>query len=128
MTTARDIVWFLGDMFCGCDRDIITAFRQLPCRKKLVLGNHDTDHLSDRSGISVVDLCCIFEEVVSIKKYKAAWFTHVPMHPAQLRGKINIHGHTHDNNLNDDRYFNVCPEQTDYKPVKYQDILVKLRG
>jgi len=128
MTTSRDIVWFLGDMFCGCNHNTISAFINLPCRKKLVMGNHDTDHLSAKSDITVRDFCDIFEEVVSIKKYKAAWFTHVPMHPEQLRGRINIHGHTHESNINDDRYYNVCPEQTDYKPVKYQDILAKLRG
>lgn len=124
MVTNQDVVWFLGDILLG--KDSITAFRSLPGRKRIVLGNHDTDRFQKRTGLSIVDLTCIFEEVHGMYKYKQAWLTHAPLHPLELRGKINIHGHMHSHTVPDKRYVNVALEQTDMKPVKYQDILRRL--
>lgn len=126
LVTKRDIIWFLGDMLLG--PDYIPMFRALPGHKRLVLGNHDTDRFAKRAGLSVIDLACIFEEVHGMVKYKKSWLTHAPIHPDELRGKINIHGHTHSHRIQDERYVNVCPEQTDFKPVKYQEILRRLSG
>jgi calcineurin-like phosphoesterase family protein len=49
---------------------------------------------------------------------KTVIFTHCPIHSSQLefRYKYNIHGHVHENSLDDKRYINVCAEVIDYKP------------
>ena len=57
------------------------------------------------------------------KKY-GFWLSHVPIHPQELRGKKNIHGHIHaiENILHDDRYINVNCEFINYTPISLDDI------
>ena len=110
----RDIVYFLGDI-CF-DKTYLDKLRNLPGRKVLVLGNHDTEHLS------VSDLLFAFDEIISLKSYKGFWLSHAPIHPEELRGKLNIHGHTHYGKIKDTRYINVCVEQTYYAPIELHDI------
>ena len=58
------------------------------CGKKvLICGNHDTDH------IPMKILCEYFDEVYSLYKWHEFWLSHCPIHPDELRGKLNIHGH-----------------------------------
>ena len=120
VVTKRDMVWFLGDIVF--DENLLQLVKDLPGTKKLVLGNHCTD-----KKIKTSDLVEVFDEVHGFVKYKKAWLSHCPIHPSELRGRINIHGHTHYTNVNDDRYFNVCVEQTNMFPKKYQDIPVPLK-
>ena len=60
---------------------------------------------------------------MGLEKYKGAWLSHAPIHPAELRGKINIHGHVHYANVLDEtgkldnRYFNVSLENTGGCPI-----------
>lgn len=119
--TKRDIVWFLGDI--AFDEVSLARVRALPGIKNLVLGNHDTDQFSKKLDIAQIVLA--FDNVHGLYSYKHAWLSHAPIHPDELRGKINVHGHTHNYVLPDNRYFNVCPEVNDYKLVKFQYILAK---
>lgn len=121
----RDVVWFLGDM-CF-DKESLQIIKALPGDKRLVLGNHDTD-CNKRPDIEQQILC--YDKVMGIHKYKHAWLTHAPIHPQELRGSINIHGHVHfkENNIKHPKYFNACLENTEYKPIKYQDILQIMRS
>jgi calcineurin-like phosphoesterase family protein len=112
----RDIAWFLGDM--AFDHDHLKLLYDLPGEKRIVIGNHDTDR-----KVSVNDICLVFDRVYSLVSYKKAWLSHAPIHPDELRGKINIHGHTHNHSINDWRYFNACVDQTNMFPVKFQHII-----
>lgn len=116
----RDIVWFLGDV--AFDRDHLELIKELPGAKSLVLGNHDTDR-----KVNIHDLCQVFDKIYSLVRYKHAWLSHAPIHPDELRGRFNIHGHTHNHHIDDPRYFNVCVDQTHMKPLKYQDIIEKMK-
>jgi calcineurin-like phosphoesterase family protein len=51
--------------------------------------------------------------------------THCPIHPSQLeyRYKYNIHGHVHENSINDPRYINVSAEVIDYTPKTLEELL-----
>lgn len=81
----RDLVWVLGDAaFTEEGLDWIGSLSGL---KYLVRGNHDC--LSTRRYLDV------FEEVYGIVRYKKYWLTHAPIHPDELRGKVNLHGHVH---------------------------------
>lgn len=115
----RDIVIMLGDMVIS-DKgfDLIS---QMPGEKRIILGNHDLDR-----GRTIEDFHKYFTKIYGVLKYKKFWLTHIPMHPDELYGKINIHGHVHSNTINDDRYVNLCPEfliPTFGEPiVKFQDL------
>ena len=110
MVTKRDHVYFLGDIAFNQERlwDISGWAGE---KKILVCGNHDTEHLPMR------DLVNAFDEVHSLVKYKEFWLSHAPIHPGELRGKVNIHGHCHEHVINDPRYYNACLEHTGYAPV-----------
>jgi calcineurin-like phosphoesterase family protein len=106
-------VWVLGDAAFTVDG--LESFRALPGRKILVRGNHDE--------LPVQMYLSVFEEVYGITRYKKSWLTHAPIHPDELRGKSNIHGHVHLNTIPDARYVNVSAEVIAYTPVNYRDVI-----
>lgn len=98
--TKRDIVYVLGDAaftMAGID-----AFAPLPGIKYLIRGNHDL--------CNTWAYLKVFKEVYGIVKYKEFWLSHAPIHPDELRGKVNLHGHVHNATLKDTNYFNCCLE------------------
>lgn len=106
----RDKVFFMGDTAFTEER-LIDISSWVCDSKVLICGNHDTDNISMRTLVSY------FDEVHSLLRYKKFWLSHCPIHPDELRGKINIHGHVHHANINDKRYFNTSLENTGYFPV-----------
>ena len=116
--TKRDVVYVLGDVAFS-EKDL-KDFGAWPGRKILVRGNHD--RLSEKSYRR------IFEKIYGIFPYKGFWITHCPIHPQELRGRINIHGHIHANILkpniwgDDKNYVNVCVEACQGRPVPFTDI------
>ena len=117
----RDIVYFLGDIVFT--DDALEQFKQLRyCRKILYLGNHDYLHSTKYTGV--------FDEVYGIRSFKSYWLSHCPIHPQEMRNrKGNIHGHLHNNYVQnpgyesrDTRYYNVSPEKNDFKLVNFEDI------
>lgn len=106
----RSIVFVLGD-FCF-DKELFDSL-DLPGQKKILIrGNHD--RFQTKQYLS------FFDEIEGLVKYKNMWLSHPPIHPDELRGKVNVHGHTHFHNIrtngilypkNDPRYLNICPEQ-----------------
>ena len=96
----NDVVYVLGD---ACfTMETIFEFEHLPGIKTLILGNHD--------NLATQEYLKHFKSVEGIVKYKEFWLTHAPIHPAELRGKVNLHGHVHYATIDDKRYFNCCPE------------------
>lgn len=112
----KDVVYCLGDI--AFTMEAIDFFKELPGKKILIRGNHDTCNTSAYLKA--------FEEVYGLWKYKEFWLSHAPVHTAELRGKVNLHGHVHyatvkyewdseyeldpsDSPL-DPRYYNCCPE------------------
>ena len=63
-----------------------------------------------------------YDEVYSLLKYKEFWLSHCPIHPDELRGKLSLHGHTHNHNIDDPRYFNTSCENIDYTPISLHEI------
>lgn len=89
---------------------------------RIILGNHDTDR-----GLRIYDwVKWGFTNIHSLMKYKEFYLSHCPIHPEELRGKVNIHGHSHDFKIDDPRYVGVSMEQTDYKLVSLREIRNKL--
>ena len=99
--TKRTFWWLLGDIAMEIDR--LPMLDRLPGRKMLILGNHDKFD---------TQVYLKYVEAIrgGIKKYKY-WLTHMPLHPDELRGHTNIHGHCHRGTLKADRrYLNTAIE------------------
>ena len=125
--TRRDVVYVMGD--AAFTQEGLESIAQLEGRKILIRGNHDL--LPTESYLEV------FEEVLGALAWKGLWLTHIPIHPTELYGRTNVHGHCHRGgptelvqNLNSFRgvavgqaatYFNTCAEHlpTPYTPIEY---------
>jgi calcineurin-like phosphoesterase family protein len=114
--TKRDDLWILGDVCI--DKKAMHHVERIAasCRcVKIILGNHD---LERGNTPSLEDYLLIPNlEVYGMVKYKGIWLTHAPIHPEELRGNFNMHGHVHKQSLNDKRYLNVSMEAINYKPI-----------
>ena len=85
----------------------------------VVLGNHDQKQ-------HVREMLKYVNSVAGIIDYKkTVIFTHCPIHPSQLefRYKYNIHGHVHENSIDDSRYINVCAEMINYTPIEFNKLI-----
>lgn len=103
----HDKIYILGD--CAFTLPRLEDFSKWRGTKVLVMGNH----CYPAKGITLLDLNRVFDgRVYSLYKHKGYWLSHVPIHPEELRGKVNIHGHTHFHIINQTGYVNVCPENT----------------
>lgn len=140
----NDKVYFLGDVCLdqpkknAVDPDswprfvpLKTLITRMHGQKRLILGNHD--HLP---WMWYYELG--FEKVLAMRKLAGdVLFTHVPVHPSQFyRWRGNVHGHTHEHNVQheeplttpdyDTRYINVSLENINYTPISLEDILQRL--
>lgn len=107
-----DRVWILGDV-CF-DLNHLKYLLEMNGQKTLLAGNHDkwTWH----TYLGYVD------NIKGFSKVKGFWLSHPPIHPDELRGITNIHGHVHMNTLDDHRYINVCVESLEGIPISMADI------
>ena len=111
----RDTVFVHGDV--AMTKEGLYACKKLNGTKKLIMGNHDEFKIDEylyTGGFS--------EILPSLMRYKGTWLSHCPIHPDELRGKINIHGHVHQQSIMlgrklDPRYRNVCVEQCYGVPI-----------
>lgn len=123
----RDVLYVLGDVAMQVGR--LELLNEIPARKILVRGNHDTF----QDGVYRK----YFDSIQGIvhKRYNSQgyWFSHAPIHPVELRGRRNVHGHVHANSilqrvqanigcLADPRYINVCVENCDGYPINIAEL------
>lgn len=114
----RDTVWVLGDICFDIEK--MPLFDRMLGTKNLIIGNHDKFQLGVYQKY--------FNKIHGFLKYKGFWISHAPIHPDELRGKRNIHGHVHSNiitDLNgkpDDRYISVCVEACHGYPIPFNQI------
>lgn len=108
--TKRDTIYVLGDLGYN-----ISNIKNMPGYKILLLGNHDKQLASHYLEL--------FDDIIGPIRYKKFWLGHIPMHPDELWGKPQIHGHTHAKGINDSRYINISIEMTGGAPLPFRDIL-----
>lgn len=114
----KDTIWVLGDL--AMSKDSLHHLERLKGFKKLVLGNHDV--------ASISNYIKYFSQIRSMVNFKDAWLTHCPIHPNEFRKKrINVHGHVHNNSVDDPRYVNVCVEKLNAIPISWDEICLKTR-
>lgn len=107
-----DLVYVLGDV--AMDAESLKLVKRLKGMKNLVRGNHDI--LSTQAYLEH------FNSVFGLHHYRGLfWMSHAPIHPAELRGRFNLHGHVHQNSIMrrgdvgdtpDERYINACVEMS----------------
>lgn len=110
--TKRDTVYILGDI--AFTAVAVDRIKQLRGQKILIGGNHDKNLLRYADVVCSIHGCRVF------KNY---WLTHIPIHPSELRGRKNIHGHTHNVCIPDENYINVCVEMNNGIPILIDDII-----
>lgn len=121
----QDKVYHLGDVACGYGGDdnvLGNLLRRLNGKKRLVLGNHD--------NAKSVALQTHFEKIEMWIGFHKEGFTctHVPYMLHHLRdGAFNVHGHVHNNSLNNPNYLNVCVETIMYTPMSMDEVLAKVK-
>lgn len=114
----RDHIYVLGDIcFHGDD---LKYLRQMRGQKTMIWGNHDKFSLPTYQEY--------FHQVKGFMKKHGFWISHSPIHPRELRGKKNIHGHVHQHHILtadgdiDPNYINVCVDALDGKPISLEEL------
>lgn len=134
-----DKVYHLGDVVIN--RRALATLGRLNGDKVLVKGNHDIFKLEDYTPY--------FRDIRSYIVHTKAGviMTHMPIHTESLsRFGLNIHGHLHANRVMrprgvdaktgnllysdeiDPRYHCVCVEQTDFRPILFEEVLKRSRA
>lgn len=120
----KDITYILGDVTMETKKGY-ELLDKLNGIKHVVLGNHDRRQDVNELLNHVDTVCASYKE-------KDILFTHIPIHPRELkyRCKINIHGHLHEHVVKkmfglfiDKRYINVSCEQINYTPRTLKELL-----
>lgn len=135
LITKRDVVYVMGD--ASFTLEGLDDIGRLSGRKILLRGNHDLLPTEAYLGV--------FEEVYGLLAWKGMWLSHAPIHPAELYGRTNVHGHCHRGgpatvhaSENTSRghhvgakatYFNTCAEHlpTPYHPIEYHDMKERIQ-
>jgi calcineurin-like phosphoesterase family protein len=137
----KDKVYHLGDVVIN--RKALKILGLLNGEKVLIKGNHDIFKLQDYTPF--------FKDVRGYHVMNGMILSHIPLHPSALyRFGTNIHGHTHSNRVMktvsvektspydprpftvqeeviDPRYYCVCVEQTDFRPILFEDAIKKIQ-
>ena len=125
-----DKVYHLGDVVIN--RKALSIMHRLNGDKVLIKGNHDIFKLEDYTKH--------FRDVRGYHVMNGMILSHIPVHVDSLgRFGVNIHGHLHSNRVMmqpagkygvpvvDPRYQCVCVEQTDFRPILFEDLIQKIK-
>lgn len=116
-----DLVYLLGDV--AFNEEALKKVGRLKGQKLLVRGNHDV--------LSTNKYMPYFTNVHGLYSHRGVfWLSHAPIHPAELRGRFNIHGHVHQNSIlldnePDPRYINACVEMSYGIPQSLDELFEK---
>jgi calcineurin-like phosphoesterase family protein len=123
-----DKVYHLGDVVIN--RKALSIMRRLNGDKVLIRGNHDIFKDEDYRQH--------FRELRAYHVMNGMILSHIPIHEESLgRFGVNIHGHLHSNRVQirgfnkkpmgiDNRYHCVCVEQTDFRPILFEDVMKRI--
>lgn len=114
----NDKVYHLGDVVIN--RRALPTLKLLNGDKVLIKGNHDIFKLHDYTEY--------FRDIRSYHVMDKFLLSHIPVHESQKhRWEGNIHGHLHSNSVNDAWYTCVSVEQTNFKPILFEELVYKIR-
>ena len=137
----NDKVYHLGDVVIN--RKAMSILHRLNGDKVLIRGNHDIFRDEEYR--------VHFRELRAYHVMNGMILSHIPIHSESLgRFGVNIHGHLHANRVMrtvrtsmvskhdprpftveepviDTRYHCVCVEQTDFRPILFEDVIKKIK-
>ena len=123
----NDKVYHLGDVVIN--RKALKTLARLNGDKVLIRGNHDIFRDDEYRQY--------FRELRAYHVMNGMILSHIPIHPESLgRFGTNIHGHLHANRVqmsngyrmvDDTRYHCVCVEQTDFRPILFEDVIKRIK-
>jgi len=123
----NDKVYHLGDVVIN--RKSLSIMHRLNGDKVLIRGNHDIFRDDEYRQH--------FRELRAYHVMNGMILSHIPIHTASLgRFGVNIHGHLHANRVMaevwseyeiDPRYHCVCVEQTDFRPILFEDVIKRIK-
>lgn len=120
-----DKVYHLGDVVIN--RKALKTLSRLNGDKVLIKGNHDIFRLEEYTPY--------FRDIRAYHVMNGMILSHIPVHESNLyRFGTNIHGHLHSNRVMvynrhtreeqvDPRYWCACVEQTDFRPILFEDAI-----
>jgi calcineurin-like phosphoesterase family protein len=122
-----DKVYHLGDVVIN--RRAMSILHRLNGDKVLIRGNHDIFRDDEYRTH--------FRELRAYHVMNGMILSHIPIHEESLgRFGVNIHGHLHANRVMKDngyggrvidpRYHCVCVEQTDFRPILFEDVIKRI--
>jgi len=131
-----DKVYHLGDVVIN--RKALSIMHRLNGDKVLIRGNHDIFRDTEYREH--------FRELRAYHVMNGMILSHIPVHEESLgRFGVNIHGHLHSNRVKkprgydtktgtmlysdeiDPRYHCVCVEQTDFRPILFEDVMKRIK-
>ena len=124
-----DKVYHLGDVVIN--RRALDIMHRLNGDKVLIRGNHDIFKDTDYREH--------FRELRAYHVMDGMILSHIPLHSDSMgRFGTNIHGHLHANRVQirgfngkpmgiDNRYHCVCVEQTDFRPILFEDVIKRIK-
>ena len=124
-----DKVYHLGDVVIN--RKALNIMYRLNGDKVLIRGNHDIFRDEEYRQH--------FRELRAYHVMNGMILSHIPIHSESLgRFGVNIHGHLHANRVQvrgfngkpmgiDNRYHCVCVEQTDFRPILFEDVIKRIK-
>lgn len=127
----KDKVYHLGDVVIN--RRALATLDRLNGDKVLIKGNHDIFPLKDYVKY--------FRDIRGYHVLEGMILSHIPVSKGSIaRFGTNIHGHTHGNRVMktagiwplkkqviDPDYFCVCVEQTDFRPILFEDAIQRIK-
>ena len=125
----KDKVYHLGDVVIN--RKALKTLSRLNGDKVLIKGNHDIFRLEEYTPY--------FRDIRAYHVMNGMILSHIPVHESNLyRFGTNIHGHLHSNRVMvynrhtreeqvDPRYWCACVEQTDFRPILFEDAIKAIR-
>jgi calcineurin-like phosphoesterase family protein len=126
----NDKVYHLGDVVIN--RKALKTLGRLNGDKVLIRGNHDIFRDDEYRQY--------FRELRAYHVMNGMILSHIPIHTESLgRFGTNIHGHLHANRVMyqptwriddtriDPRYHCVCVEQTDFRPILFEDVIKRIK-
>lgn len=121
VVSPKDKVYHLGDVIMSTARyRFEEILPRLNGEKILIKGNHD----NARPSMYLDYFKDIRSEVM--KKHpnsRKIIFSHRPILLSENTLDLNVHGHTHQNVVQNNRYLNICVEHTGYAPISWNKIV-----
>ena len=124
-----DIVYHLGDFFLGSKFDLKDIVDRLNGTIYLIRGNHDRLTVKSYEDCGIIVLK---NAPIIMDDYKIV-LSHRPLPDTMIKdGYINIHGHIHQNKLEDtydnilfdkNKHINVSCDMLNFKPILLEELL-----